>query len=103
MSDDLAQQQGRNQSAEPVHARAPYTPPRMTVVDPLEVLPRLLQHAQGGNADAAYLLAVVYHCGCGVPRDPQQASFWLAYASQLGHPAAGQTLGNMWTTPAPKG
>ncbi|KUE73089.1 hypothetical protein AUQ37_04310 [Candidatus Methanomethylophilus sp. 1R26] len=42
-----------------------------------------------------YNLAVMYHEGEGVPKDPQKAAEWYGKASDAGHPEAQYNLGLM--------
>jgi predicted aspartyl protease len=55
--------------------------------------PWMQQEADGGNADAQFVLASRYANGRGVPRDPQQAHAWLEKAAAAGQPNANLALG----------
>jgi len=50
--------------------------------------PWMRAEADGGNADAQYVLATRYSSGRGVPRDPLQAGIWLEMAAKAGQPNA---------------
>ncbi|MGB9108429.1 MAG: retroviral-like aspartic protease family protein, partial [Telluria sp.] len=55
--------------------------------------PWIQQEADGGNADAQFVLASSYNTGRGVPRDPKLARAWLEKAGAAGQPNANLTLG----------
>lgn len=59
-------------------------------------LPLLQRAADGGSADAAYYLALLYHGGNGLPRDYGRARHWYERAAAAGHPDAIVNLGDFY-------
>ena len=59
----------------------------------LGIEPWLQQEADGGNADAQFVLASRYRNGSGVARDLPLAANWLEKAAQQGHPGATLQVG----------
>ncbi|HUW25711.1 MAG TPA: tetratricopeptide repeat protein [Gallionella sp.] len=51
--------------------------------------------AENGNADAQYVLGMMYRAGRGVERDNNEAKKWYQLASEQGHPLAQFYLGWM--------
>ena len=49
--------------------------------------------AQGGNAEAQYVLGMMYRAGRGVPHDYNEARKWYRLAAEQGHPIAQFYLG----------
>ena len=52
--------------------------------------------ANEGNAEAQYILGMMYRAGRGVPRDNQEAKKWYQQAAEQGHPLAQFYLGWMY-------
>lgn len=49
--------------------------------------------AKGGNAEAQYILGMMYRAGRGVPHDYNEARKWYLLAAEQGHPIAQFYLG----------
>ena len=61
-------------------------------------LEALLPAAKDGDSQAQYGLAIHYHRGLGVGRDPALAVHWYALAAEQGHGEANFALGRMYET-----
>lgn len=48
--------------------------------------------AEDGNADAQYALGYMYYYGKGVPKNYQEAMYWMTKAANQGQPLAKQAL-----------
>lgn len=59
---------------------------------------RLREDALRGDAQAQYDLAVALDCGCGLPRDRDEAGQWLGKAAERGHVGAQSALGWKYMT-----
>jgi len=55
-------------------------------------------HAENGNVEAQYNLALMYDLGKGLPRNPHEAEKWYKAASNSGHAAAKYYLAKMYST-----
>lgn len=53
----------------------------------------LVPLARGGNAEAQFLMAMIYGNGFGVPKDRNAAAAWYIRAAEQGHPVAQLHLG----------
>ena len=55
-------------------------------------------HAENGDAEAQYHLALIYDTGNGLPRNPREAEQWYKKAATAGHAAAQYYLARMYST-----
>ena len=60
----------------------------------------LRTRAEQGDAEAQFLLGVMYDDGRGVPQDAVEAVRWYRLAAEQGHTVAQNTLGDMYDTGA---
>ena len=56
---------------------------------------RLEAVAEQGDAEAAFILALLHANGDGVPQDYKTAAKWYALAAEQGHPSAQYNLGEL--------
>lgn len=57
----------------------------------------LLNHAQGGEADAQNQLGIHYSEGQGLPQNYQEAKYWFKKAADQGHAGAQVNLGTLYS------
>lgn len=55
-------------------------------------------HAENGDVEAQYHLALMYDTGKGIPRNPREAEKWYKKASASGHAAAKYYLARLYST-----
>lgn len=55
-------------------------------------------HAQNGEAEAQYHLALMLDSGVGIKRNPKEAELWYKKAAEQGHGAAKYFLAKMYST-----
>ncbi|MCA2959536.1 MAG: trypsin-like peptidase domain-containing protein [Silvanigrellales bacterium] len=60
---------------------------------PSRTVGEIRQGAESGDAEAQYLLGLLYTTGEGLPRSPEQARNWLRKAAEQGDPRAQNCLG----------
>jgi hypothetical protein len=71
----------------------------LNIADPTEEdIANAKYHAQEGNAEAQYHLALMYDIGKVLPRNPLEAEKWYKAASASGHAAAKYYLAKMYST-----
>lgn len=96
MSENPGEFQLNSRSRTEDSTRLPYRPPRLAQLDPQEIAPKLLIAARDqANAEAAYMLSLMYQRGIAVQKNRDQALYWLLEASKLGHATAGEVLRHM--------
>jgi TPR repeat protein len=59
-------------------------------------LSRLLQKAEGGDAEAQFRLGLAYDTGIGVKRDCSRAADWYRKAANSGNPGAQNNLAGLY-------
>lgn len=72
----------------PLPYRVPDTPPVELFASVPASFANVLTAAKGGNIESCYRLALIYHHGHGVGRDPGQALRWATVAAETGHARA---------------
>ena len=55
-------------------------------------------HAENGNVEAQYHLALMYDTGRGIGRNPREAEKWYKQAAQQGHANAQYYLARLYST-----
>lgn len=64
----------------------------LLALSPDRAISMLSQSAESGNADAAYMLAMIYESGAGVARDLAASTQWLHRAAELDYPRVVEQL-----------